>query len=93
MDLTDEELDPVLDVIGNKLAVGVNQAWAGHPGSLVRTSRPTSASAGTSAESRHLRDGREMRSRRLVSDGVENRPRHVYDHERWAVPRLQGEPQ
>ena len=40
MDLTDEKLDPVLDVIGNKLAVGINQAWAGHPGSLVRTLVP-----------------------------------------------------
>jgi hypothetical protein len=37
MALTDAELDPVLDIIGNKLAISVNQAWAGHPGTLVRT--------------------------------------------------------
>ena len=55
MDLTDEKLVPVLDVIGNKLALGVNQDWAGHPGSLVRTlppappPAPTPAAAGTYA--------------------------------------------
>ena len=37
MALTDAELDPVIDIIGNKLALSVNQAWAGHPGGLVRT--------------------------------------------------------
>ena len=45
MDLTDEKLAPVLDVIGNKNALKVNQAWAGHPGSLVRTLPPAPAPA------------------------------------------------
>lgn len=33
--LTDELLDPVLDIIGNAEAIAVNQQWAGHPGLLV----------------------------------------------------------
>jgi len=37
LELTDENLTPILDVIGNKEAVAVNQAWAGHPGMLVQT--------------------------------------------------------
>ena len=43
MDLTDEKLAPVLDVIGNKNALKVSKAWAGHPGSLVRTLPPPPA--------------------------------------------------
>ena len=35
LELTDEKLDPVLDIITNKEAIAVNQAWAGHPGMLV----------------------------------------------------------
>lgn len=35
MELTQEILEPVIDVITNKEAIAVNQAWAGHPGSLV----------------------------------------------------------
>ena len=34
---SDEVLSPILDIIGNKQAMAVNQAWAGHPGTLVRT--------------------------------------------------------
>lgn len=37
---SDENLAPILDIIGNKLAMQVNQAWAGHPGGLVRTLPP-----------------------------------------------------
>ena len=37
---SDANLAPVLDVLGNKRAIEVNQAWAGHPGSLVRTLPP-----------------------------------------------------
>lgn len=37
MALTDEKLTPVLDIIGNKEAIAVNQDWAGHPGLLVET--------------------------------------------------------
>ena len=33
--LTDEKLAPVIDIIGNKEAIAVNQAWVGHPGMLV----------------------------------------------------------
>jgi len=67
LELTDAKLDPILDIIGNKKALSVNQvhqdpacccasltvvipavhagatraqAWAGHPGSLVRTLPP-----------------------------------------------------
>lgn len=35
LELTDEKLNPILDIIGNKAAVKVNQEWAGHPGMLV----------------------------------------------------------
>ena len=35
--LTDEKLDPVLDIIGNTEAIAINQAWAGHPGRLVES--------------------------------------------------------
>jgi len=35
MELTDAELSPVMDIIGNQEAIAVNQAWAGHPGLLV----------------------------------------------------------
>jgi hypothetical protein len=34
---SDKNLEPILDIIGNKQAMAVNQAWAGHPGTLVRT--------------------------------------------------------
>ena len=36
LDVTDTAtLTPVLDIIGNKMALAVNQQWAGHPGMLV----------------------------------------------------------
>lgn len=35
LQLSDDKLDPILDIIGNREALGVNQAWAGHPGTLV----------------------------------------------------------
>ena len=35
LELADANLDPILDVIGNKEAIAVNQNWAGHPGMLV----------------------------------------------------------
>ena len=38
--LTDDVLAPLLDIIGNKGALAVNQAWAGHPGTLVRDLPP-----------------------------------------------------
>lgn len=38
--LTDENLEPLLDIIGNKQAIAINEAWAGHPGTLVRTLGP-----------------------------------------------------
>ena len=41
--LTDENLAPLLDIIGNKQAIAINQAWAGHPGSLIRTLPTTGA--------------------------------------------------
>eukprot|EP00038_Savillea_parva_P002170 m.111306 g.111306 ORF g.111306 m.111306 type:complete len:180 (+) comp10749_c0_seq2:141-680(+) len=31
LELTPENLDPIIDIIGNKEALAVNQAWAGHP--------------------------------------------------------------
>ena len=37
---SDETLAPILDIIGNKQAMAINQAWAGHPGTLVRTLPP-----------------------------------------------------
>jgi len=37
MELTDAQLQPVLDVIGNTEAIAVNQLWDGHPGLLVET--------------------------------------------------------
>jgi len=46
---SDENLDPILDIIGNKLAINVSETWAGHPGSIVRTLPPAAlpnASAG-----------------------------------------------
>ena len=36
LELTDAKLQPILDIIGNPRAIAVNQAWAGHPGTLVR---------------------------------------------------------
>ena len=38
---SDENLAPILDIIGNKQAMAINQAWDGHPGTLVRTLPPT----------------------------------------------------
>ena len=43
---TDETLEPLLDIIGNKAAMAVNQAWAGHPGSLVKELPPNAAACG-----------------------------------------------
>jgi len=40
MRLTDEVLGPVLDVVGNREAIAINQQWAGHPGLLVETIAP-----------------------------------------------------
>ena len=40
---TDANLEPILDIIGNKQAIAVNQAWVGHPGSLVKTLPPAPA--------------------------------------------------
>ena len=37
LELTDENLEPVLDILGNVEAIEVNQLWAGHP--VRRTSR------------------------------------------------------
>lgn len=37
---SDETLAPILDIIGNKQAMAINQAWDGHPGTLVRTLPP-----------------------------------------------------
>ena len=31
LELTDENLEPVLDILGNVEAIEVNQLWAGHP--------------------------------------------------------------
>ena len=36
----DEVLEPILDILGNKQAIAINQAWAGHPGTLVRNLAP-----------------------------------------------------
>merc|ERR1711865_251027 len=36
LELTDAKLNPILDIIGNKEAIAVNQQWAGHPGMLVQ---------------------------------------------------------
>lgn len=38
--LSDENILPIIDIIGNKQAMAINQAWAGHPGTLVRTLPP-----------------------------------------------------
>ena len=35
---SDANLAPVLDIIGNKLAMHINQAWAGHSGSVFKKS-------------------------------------------------------
>lgn len=40
---SDANLAPILDIIGSKRALEVNQAWAGHPGSLLRTLPPAPA--------------------------------------------------
>ena len=40
MELSDAVLEPVLDIIGNTEAIAVNQAWAGHPGLLVKQRAP-----------------------------------------------------
>jgi len=37
LELTDANLDPVLDIITNEDAIAVNQEWAGHPGMMVET--------------------------------------------------------
>eukprot|EP00039_Didymoeca_costata_P002197 m.58190 g.58190 ORF g.58190 m.58190 type:complete len:601 (-) comp11160_c0_seq4:30-1832(-) len=38
---SDENLTPLLDIIGNKDAIMINQAWAGHPGTLLQTLPPS----------------------------------------------------
>ena len=35
LELTAAKLTPIIDIITNKEAIAVNQAWAGHPGTLV----------------------------------------------------------
>ena len=57
---SDANLETILDVIGNKLALNVSQSWAGHPGSLVRTLLPRngSAVAGVQLWSKPLGGGR-----------------------------------
>jgi alpha-galactosidase len=35
LELTDAKLGPILDIIGNREAIAVNQHWSGHPGMLV----------------------------------------------------------
>jgi len=40
--MTEELLKPIIDIITNSEAVAVNQAWAGHPGMLVKTWNPPS---------------------------------------------------
>jgi hypothetical protein len=40
LELTDEKLSPIMEIIGNEQAIAINQAWAGHPGTLVRTLPP-----------------------------------------------------
>ena len=42
---SDTNLDPILDIIGNKLAMEINQAWDGHPGGLVKTLPPSAPPA------------------------------------------------
>eukprot|EP00937_MAST-01D_sp_MAST-1D-sp2_P000930 g930.t1 len=37
---SDENLEPLLDIIGNKRAIEVSEAWAAHPGTLLRTLPP-----------------------------------------------------
>jgi len=37
---TDANLEDLLDIIGNKEALAINQAWAGHPGTLIKTLPP-----------------------------------------------------
>ena len=37
---SDENLDPLLDIIGNRRALEINQAWAGHPGTLIKSLPP-----------------------------------------------------
>lgn len=37
---SDENVNDLLDIIGNKQAMAINQAWAGHPGGLVRELPP-----------------------------------------------------
>eukprot|EP00039_Didymoeca_costata_P010421 m.140153 g.140153 ORF g.140153 m.140153 type:complete len:560 (+) comp14820_c0_seq2:34-1713(+) len=36
LELTSTNLQPIIDIIANKEALAVNQAWAGHPGTLLR---------------------------------------------------------
>lgn len=40
--LTEEKLKPIIDIITNSEAVAVNQAWAGHPGTLIKSWSPPS---------------------------------------------------
>jgi len=41
---TDENLEGILDIIGNKQAHAINQAWVGHPGTLVKEYPPITPS-------------------------------------------------
>jgi hypothetical protein len=45
LELTDQNLEPVLDILGNTEAIGVNQAWAGHPGKLLESETVPALSA------------------------------------------------
>ena len=49
LDLTDAKLAPILDVIGNKAAIAVNQAWVGHVQHVVLVSDSWQAFEGSCA--------------------------------------------
>jgi len=52
MDLTNDALvESVIDIISNKEAIAVNQAWAGHPGRLVWENSTNDTPAGANVES------------------------------------------
>lgn len=75
---TDENLESILDIIGNKLARKVNQAWVGHPGTLVKEYPPKLLHLGsellppgTTCHAGEMQGGDVHVANLTIADGVE----------------------
>lgn len=61
-DLNDDSVtDRIWDIISNKEAIAINQAWAGHPGRLVKTWNPGNSTQGQFAVAQPCNGGDEQK--------------------------------